>query len=369
MASRSKREASEPHGRAEKAAVVPDPSQSDASETGEIVVVPSRSRPLLLVGGQVRDQATTANAPDSPEDHRPAAGVRLGTDDRNRQVILTELLAEMRAKHSDVTCCVLLATAKLAHEALHPETRQGGAPGKVGGGKKALPKDPDSGSFVTLAVRATGWKRSRLSVRVKIGSGICESAYRLSLGSLLANRIGDLDRMSSLEPAQQVEVARDYSLNLARQARAKLNQYCAERERLEADNVEGGGGSSEESEANRGRDERAQEGAHDSAPEEGTEQQEPGVQGLADGAPSEILTALGATTVADALTRITQLRQRERVAELEIEHLREEVTKLEKQRDKFLAGGAIGAVLRELGAASMKEALVAIKELKAHATA
>jgi hypothetical protein len=81
----------------------------------------------------------------------------------------------------------------------------------------------------------------------------------------------------------------------------------------------------------------------------------------------EIFQALGATDTAGALTRITELHQRDRTSQGEIERLRNAVRRLEHERDTILSGGPIGALLRELEVTTVKAALAAVLELKSHA--
>jgi hypothetical protein len=83
--------------------------------------------------------------------------------------------------------------------------------------------------------------------------------------------------------------------------------------------------------------------------------------------PPDILTALEAGDAREALTRITELRQRERQAATEIERLRAAVAKAQKELDTYIKGGAVSAVLKALGITTIKDALAAIQELKAHA--
>ncbi|HEY0467871.1 MAG TPA: hypothetical protein VGC79_26910 [Polyangiaceae bacterium] len=82
--------------------------------------------------------------------------------------------------------------------------------------------------------------------------------------------------------------------------------------------------------------------------------------------PIEILTALKATTTAEALAHLTVLLQQKHSALSELKQLREEIAKLEAQRDSFLTGGALGEVLRELKVATIKQAVQAIRKLKSN---
>jgi hypothetical protein len=62
------------------------------------------------------------------------------------------------------------AARKVVYEALQPSTKQGGAPGKAGGGKK--PKDAESASFAEDTAQKTGKAVRTVQVDAKRGSGI-----------------------------------------------------------------------------------------------------------------------------------------------------------------------------------------------------
>lgn len=96
---------------------------------------------------------------------------------------------------------------------------------------------------------------------------------------------------------------------------------------------------------------------------------EPAVAASVVSADADLLAALDASTVPEALTRITEFRQREQVAKADVEALRKKIAELEKQRDMVLAGGPIGKLLRLLGVKTISDALVAVEELKANAAA
>jgi hypothetical protein len=84
---------------------------------------------------------------------------------------------------------------------------------------------------------------------------------------------------------------------------------------------------------------------------------------------ADLLAALEVTDVADALTRLTQMRQRENAALAEVERLQKEVERLNNEKDTLLLGAPIGALLRELQVKTTKEALVAVRRLKANVAA
>jgi hypothetical protein len=79
-----------------------------------------------------------------------------------------------------------------------------------------------------------------------------------------------------------------------------------------------------------------------------------------------ILAALEVSTVADALTRITQIHQQHQSDSLEIERLKKRIAKVEGERDQLAFGSKLGELLYELKATTVKEALANAKELNVH---
>jgi ParB family chromosome partitioning protein len=97
-----------------------------------------------------------------------------------------------------------LAERKVLYEELHPEARQGGAPGIAGGGKKTKP--PGSGGFVPDTAVRTGRGRSTISEEVKIATIAQEVRDKLRT-TAVANRKGDLLRLAKCAPKEQERIA------------------------------------------------------------------------------------------------------------------------------------------------------------------
>jgi ParB family chromosome partitioning protein len=97
-----------------------------------------------------------------------------------------------------------LAERKKLYEGLHPQAKQGGAPGKKGGGKAKTAKIASFASDV--AAKA---KKSARSVRqyVEVAEKLAPKAKKKLKGTEAANSITDLQRLAKLEPEHQVAVA------------------------------------------------------------------------------------------------------------------------------------------------------------------
>jgi hypothetical protein len=73
------------------------------------------------------------------------------------------------------------------NEALHPETKRGGAPGKAGGGKA---KNAESASFVSDTARKTGRSKRTIEQQVKIATDLAPDVMEAVKASPLANEKG-----------------------------------------------------------------------------------------------------------------------------------------------------------------------------------
>lgn len=97
-----------------------------------------------------------------------------------------------------------LARAKELHEVLYPETRQGAAPGRPGGGKS--PKPPGPGAFVEEASKKQGRGKSTISEEVQIGN-LSQEVRDLLRHTAVANNKGELKQFIGAEKATQVKLA------------------------------------------------------------------------------------------------------------------------------------------------------------------
>ena len=98
-----------------------------------------------------------------------------------------------------------LAERKVLYEELHPEARQGGAPGIAGGGKKTKP--PGSGGFVPDTAVRTGRGKSTISEEVKIASIVPDVRDKLR-ATPLANQKGQLLRLAKCDAQKQRTIAK-----------------------------------------------------------------------------------------------------------------------------------------------------------------
>ena len=110
----------------------------------------------------------------------------------DENLIRADLTAMERGEH--------MQRRKELHEARHPETRHGGAPGKPGGGKQAKVADSATfaPSFVTDAAAKTGRAERTVREDVQIAAGIAQDVRDAIRDTPLADRKDDLLTVSSL---------------------------------------------------------------------------------------------------------------------------------------------------------------------------
>lgn len=98
------------------------------------------------------------------------------------------------------------ARAKRLYEAQHPETKQGGAPGKAGGGKQA--KSSEKRSFVEQTADREGVKKDAVYRDITIAEGLKEPAKAIIRDTPVADRKGDLLVLAKVDdPAVQRQAA------------------------------------------------------------------------------------------------------------------------------------------------------------------
>jgi ParB-like chromosome segregation protein Spo0J len=142
----------------------------------------------------------------------------------DENLIRAELTVLERGEH--------LARRKEIYEALHPETKQGGAPGKPGGGKVA--KTPDSGvlvpSFVEETARKTGKGKSTVFEEIQIATRLDEEVKEQIRDTGLADQKTDLLLLAQ-QPAQvQKELVSRVVSGEAKTVRAAAGQLEKEAE-------------------------------------------------------------------------------------------------------------------------------------------
>lgn len=99
-----------------------------------------------------------------------------------------------------------LKRMKEIYLALHPETGQGAAPGKAGGGKVA--KDAESASFAEAIAEQTGMGKSTVQHAVTIAENLSDDAAEAIKGTRIADNKSELAKLSKLPEAQQVKAAK-----------------------------------------------------------------------------------------------------------------------------------------------------------------
>lgn len=98
-----------------------------------------------------------------------------------------------------------MAQAKTLYEAAYPETKQGGAAGKAGGGKA---KTATVAGFVRFMAKETGLAPRTIAYDVEIATGIIPEVKEKLAGTPLANATRDLILISKLSEGRQAVVAR-----------------------------------------------------------------------------------------------------------------------------------------------------------------
>jgi N6-adenosine-specific RNA methylase IME4/ParB-like chromosome segregation protein Spo0J len=160
-----------------------------------IVLRPHDSIGFVLVAGRHRLEAARSLKWDSI-----SAIVRAGLKAD------TALLAEIdenlaRGELSPAERAAHIGRRKELYEALHPETKHGGAPGAGRGkGKGKSSKDPDSGSFQDDTAKASGRSRSA------IAQDATRAKHIPDVGALAGTSLDkgeELDALAKLSPAQQ----------------------------------------------------------------------------------------------------------------------------------------------------------------------
>lgn len=110
-------------------------------------------------------------------------------------LVRNDLLAMERAE--------ALSRRKVLYESLHPTAKQGKAPGKAGGGKKAIPKDERVASFADDTAAKTGLSRRTIQADAQIVKGLPkEIRDRIRRCEIATNR-SELLRLSRVRDAEQ----------------------------------------------------------------------------------------------------------------------------------------------------------------------
>jgi len=118
---------------------------------------------------------------------------------------LKKLCLRIRTTLSGLARADQMAEAKTLYETVYPETRQGGAAGKAGGGKT---KNATVASFVRFMAKETGLAPRTIAYDVEIAKGIIPEVKEKLAGTPLANATRDLILISKLSEGRQAVVAR-----------------------------------------------------------------------------------------------------------------------------------------------------------------
>ena len=115
---------------------------------------------------------------------------------RDRNLVRADLTEAESADH--------YAKRKALYLKLHPETKQGGAPGKAGGGKKAM--GAKMASFVKDTAKKTGKAKRTIARKTARGEAIDPQALDDVKGTCLDNGT-ELDALAKLPAAEQRSLA------------------------------------------------------------------------------------------------------------------------------------------------------------------
>jgi hypothetical protein len=116
-----------------------------------------------------------------------------------------------------------LASRKAIYERLYPETKQGAAPGKAGGGKQA--KDCNLQSFVDDTAKKTGKDRATISRAAKRGKAIPDV---VDLAGTSLDKGVELDALPKLPEDEQSDLKERAKAGEPVTARSKLNRIMHE---------------------------------------------------------------------------------------------------------------------------------------------
>ncbi|MGE0289075.1 MAG: ParB/RepB/Spo0J family partition protein [Bradyrhizobium sp.] len=130
----------------------------------------------------------------------------------DENLIRKDLSAAERSQH--------LARRKSIYEAMHPDTKTGGAPGMAGGGKVA--KNADSASFVADTAKKTGVAARTIAEDVQIGTRLADDVMEKVKASPLADEKTALLELSRLSHDDQREV-----VGVMERARGEVRQQVA----------------------------------------------------------------------------------------------------------------------------------------------
>jgi ParB family chromosome partitioning protein len=121
------------------------------------------------------------------------------TDDQAKLIEIDENL--MRAELTPAERAAHIAKRKAIYERMHPETKQGGAPGKAGGGKEA--KAANLAGFAEATAKATGQSQRKVERDAKRGKDIPDVA---SLAGTSLDKGEELDALTKLPEAERDDI-------------------------------------------------------------------------------------------------------------------------------------------------------------------
>ena len=128
-------------------------------------------------------------------------------DSHTREIIISQIRIDENLSREDLPAIeevVDLATSKAIYEALHPETKVGGAPGRGGGGKKKRTKNENISSFAEYAGKKYRQHPRTIQLKVKIGNALQPYSARL-LRTAVSDNFGQLVLLSNIDDEHERE--------------------------------------------------------------------------------------------------------------------------------------------------------------------
>jgi hypothetical protein len=142
-----------------------------------------------------------------------------------QEIEFERLCLEIRGRANVIERAELVANAKTLFETLYPKAKQGGAPGKAGGGKA---KTPSSGGFVAVLVERTLRSASSVHGDVEIATRVAADVRDRLRDTPVASQTTTLLGLARLPSKSRYRIQRKLAEEYLR-VRAEADERAAER--------------------------------------------------------------------------------------------------------------------------------------------